>query len=128
VADGGGGGGGEGIIAVEGFIAVEGIVAVEGSVAVEGIVAVVAATPVVGVSGGDSLLLSSLRLILLARSRLLLLEWCAWAWVAASPAAVKLNQRETSSVLPSVSRTNLAATPSRLQHAHAKYWLWALGK
>jgi len=55
---GGGGGGGEGI----------------------GIAAVIAATPVVGVAGGAcpssaSLLLSSLRLVLLARSRLLLPEW-----------------------------------------------------
>ena len=54
VADGGGGGG-------------------------EGEIAVVSATPVVGVAGGASLLLSSLRLALLARSRLLLPEWCAWA-------------------------------------------------
>jgi len=97
--DGGGGGGGGG----------------------EGIVAVVPAKPVVGIAGGTSLLLSSLRLALLARSRLLLPEWCAWAWVVASPAAVELNQRDTSSVLPSVSSTNLAGTPSRLQHAHAKY-------
>jgi len=56
VADGGGGGGGG-----------------------EGEIAVVSATPVVGVAGGASLLLSSLRLALLARSRLLLPEWCAWA-------------------------------------------------
>jgi len=72
-------------------------------------------------------LLSSLRLALLARSRLLLPEWCAWAWVAASPAAVGRNQRETSSVLPSVSNTNLAGNPSLLQRIHAMYWLCALG-
>jgi len=48
------------------------------------IAAVVAAMPVVGVAEGARLssaspLLSSLCLALLARSRLLLPEWCAWA-------------------------------------------------
>jgi len=40
-----------------------------------GTVTVAAATPVYGIAGGASLLLSSLRLALLARSRLLLPEW-----------------------------------------------------
>jgi len=93
----------------------------------KGTVAMVAAMPVVGIAGGTSLLLSSLRLALLARSRLLLPEWCAWAWVVASPAAVVRNQRETSSVLPSVSKTSLAGKPPLLQCTHAMYWLCALG-
>ena len=101
-------------------------------------VADIAATPVVGVAGGGhifsaSLLLSSLRLALLARSRLLLPEWCTWAWVAASaaaglpPADVERNQRLTSSDVPSVSNTSLAGNPSSLQRTHAIYWLCAHG-
>jgi len=67
-----------------------------------------------------SLLLSSLRLALLARSRLLFPE--VGTWVGTSVLlTVGLNQRHTSSVTPSVSSTNLAGTPSRLQHSHAKY-------
>ena len=103
---------------------------------VDGTVAVIAATPDVGVAGGGhlsaaSLLLSSLRLALLARSRLLLPEWCAWAWAAASDewlqAAVGRNQRVISSVFPSVSNTSLAGILSLLQLTHAKYWLCAQG-
>ena len=92
---------------------------------VAGAVAIIAAAPVVGGARGEhlspfSLLLSSLRLTLLARSRLLLPEWCVWARAAVSPAAVR-NQRHTSSVVPSVSNTNLAGIPSSLQRTHALY-------
>jgi len=78
----------------------------------EGAAAVIAATPDIGVAGGGhlsaaSLLLSSLRLALLARSRLLLPEGCAWAWVAVLAADVR-NHSVTSSPLPSVSNTSLA--------------------
>jgi len=95
------------------------------------VVATIAATPVVGVAGGEhpspASLLSSLRLALLARSRLLLPEGYAWAraaWAraawAVSPAAVR-NQRHTSSVVPSVSNTNLAGILSSLHRTHALY-------
>jgi len=71
-----------------------------------------------------SLLLFSLRLALLARSRLLLPEWCKWAW-----AAVEQNQKVTSSVHPSVSSTSFAGNPPPpiLQRTHARYWLCAPG-
>ena len=103
-----------------------------------GAVTVIAATPVVGVAGGEqlspaSLLLSSLCLALLARSRLLLPEWFAWvsvAWVLVAtlpPAAVGRNQRVISSVFPSISNTNLAGIPPLLQRTHAMYWLCAHG-
>jgi len=100
-----------------------------------GAVAIVDPTPIVGGAGGELLspasLLSSLRLALLARSRLLLPEWCAWAWAAASDeslqAAVGRNQRVISSVFPSVSNTSLAGILSLLQLTHAKYWLCAQG-
>jgi hypothetical protein len=88
------------------------------------------------VAGGEhpspASLLSSLRLALLARSRLLLPEGYAWAraawaraaWAraawAVSPAAVR-NQRHTSSVFPSVSNTNLAGILSSLHRTHALY-------
>ena len=93
---------------------------------VTGAVAVIAAAPFVGGASGEPLspasLLSSLRLALLARSRLLLPEGCAWAHAAwaVSPAAV-LNQRQTSWLVPSVSSTSLAGTPSSLQRTHALY-------
>ena len=119
VSCGGGGGGGAGD-------------EVDGAV----VVATIAATPVVGVAGGEhpspASLLSSLRLALLARSRLLLPEGYAWAraawaraaWAraawAVSPAAVR-NQRHTSSVFPSVSNTNLAGILSSLHRTHALY-------
>jgi hypothetical protein len=80
-----------------------------------------------------SLLLSSLRLALLACSRLLLPEWCMWAWVAVSaaaespPAADARNQKVTSSVHPSVSSTSFAGIPPLLQRTHAMYWLCTLG-
>jgi len=103
-------------------------------------IAVIAATPFVCVAGGKqlspaSLLLSSLRLALLARSRLLLPEWCAWeaavadaSAVAESPhVAVGRNQRVTSSLFPSVSNTSLAGIPPLLQRTHAMYWLCAHG-
>ena len=129
VSCGGGGGGGAGD-------------EVDGAV----VVATIAATPVVGVAGGEhpspASLLSSLRLALLARSRLLLPEGYAWAraawaraawaraaWACAawaraawavSPAAVR-NQRHTSSVFPSISNTNLAGILSSLHRTHALY-------
>jgi hypothetical protein len=95
----------------------------------KGISAVVAAAPCTGAAGGgqtsaSTLLLSSRLLALLARSRLLLPECGAWLATSAAespPFAARRNQRETSSEAPSVSRTNLAATPSLLQRAHAKY-------
>ena len=103
----------------------------------EGNVAAVAAMPGVGVAGGGRLpaasLLSSLRLALLARSRLLLPETWALAWAAVSaaeespPAAVERNQRVTSSEHPSVSSTSFAGIPPLLQRTHAIYWLCAVG-
>jgi hypothetical protein len=99
----------------------------------EGIVAVVAAMPDVGVAGGGRLpaasLLSSLRLALLARSRLLLPEMWVWAltWAAVSaaeespPAAPEQNHRVTSSVHPSVFNTSFAGIPPLLQRTHAMY-------
>ena len=96
------------------------------------------AMPVVDVSVGRrllsaSLFLSSRRLLLLARSRRLFPDGGAWVLTSAAELlplvlAAGLNQRHTSSDTPSVSSTNLAGTPSRLQHAHAKYWLCALGR
>ena len=86
-------------------------------------VATVAATPVVGVAWGEHLspasIFSTLRLALLARSRLLLPELACVA-VAVAAAAVQ-NQRETSSPLLSVFNTNLAGIPSSLQRTHALY-------
>jgi len=92
----------------------------------EGISAVVAAAPCTGAAGGGQTPASTLLLSsrLLARSRLLLPECGAWLATSAAespPFAARRNQRETSSEAPSVSRTNLAATPSLLQRAHAKY-------
>ena len=88
------------------------------------------ATPVLDVSGVGrfspaSLLLSSRRLLLLARSRRLFPDDGAWgATLAAGLPPFELigrNQRHTSSVSPSVSKTNLAGTPSLLQLTHAIY-------
>ena len=120
VSCGGGGGGGAGD-------------EVDGAV----VVATIAATPVVGVAGGEHLspasILSTLRLALLARSRLLLPEGYAWAraaWARAAwdvSLAAVLNQSQTSSLVPSVSSTSLAGTPSSLQRTHALYWEKAHG-
>ncbi len=95
----------------------------------EGGVATTVATPLAGVSEGRqkssaSLLLSSRRLVLLARSRLLLPECCVREVTLAAeapPLAVGRNQRNTSSVTPSVSNTSLAGMPSLLQLTHAIY-------
>jgi len=91
-----------------------------------GFVAAAVPTPAVGVlSGGrlssTSLFLSSRRLLLLARSRRRFPE--GGALVATPPFGLTagLNQRETSSVAPSVTKTNLAGTPSLLHATHAKY-------
>jgi hypothetical protein len=96
-------------------------------------------TPAFGVPGGGkfpsaSLLLSSRRLLLLARSRRLFPEatWVGATWVATLVGpptfAPDLNQNETSSVAPSVSNTSLAGIPLLLQHSQAKNWLCALGR
>ena len=87
------------------------------------------ATPLVGVTDGSCsssapLLLSSRLLVLLARSRLLLPECCAWVATLGAkllPLAVGRNQRQTSSDKPSVSNTNLAGIPSSLHRTHAVY-------
>jgi hypothetical protein len=99
----------------------------------ESAAAVIPATPDDGIAGGRhlssaSFLLSSRRLTLLARSLLLLPDWCTWAAAELPPFALGRNQKETSSVAPSVSSTNLAGMPSLLQRTHAKYWLYALGR
>ena len=106
----------------------------------EGASAVNAVTPGVGVAGGKppaSLLLSSLRLALLARSLLLLPERWKWAWVVAAmgtsatesspPSVVGRNQSVTSSVRPLDSKTSLAGIPALLQRTHTMYWLCAQG-
>jgi len=95
----------------------------------KGSVAVVAAKPNVGSAGGGhlpaaSLLLSSCRLTLPARSLLLFPDGFLWAAALVAetpPFALGLNQKETSSIAPSVSKTNLAGIPSLLQHTHAMY-------
>ena len=82
----------------------------------EGSVALVAATPGVGMAGGGHL-----------SSSLLLPVCCVWATASAvepQPFALGQNQKETSSVAPSVSKTYLAGITSLLQHTHAKYWLY----
>jgi len=90
-----------------------------------GAVATIAAMPVVGVVWGKHLspasILSTLRLALLARSRLLLPELARVAVAVLAPAAAVRNQRETSSPLPSIFNTNLASIPSSLQRTHALY-------
>ena len=131
------------LVSLKALIGDGGSIAGGGRAGGEGTVAVVTATPDVGVAGcarfsSASLLLSSLRLALLARSRLLLPEWCTWVWALAlvavsaaaesPPGAVERNQKVMSSVFPSVSSTSLAGIPLLLQHNHAMYWLCALGR
>ena len=90
------------------------------------------ATPAVGVSVGGQFslappLLSSRRLLLLARSLLLFPDvGMLVAWVV-SLLKARRNQRHTSSVSPSVSSTSLAGTPFLLQLTHARNWLCVLG-
>jgi hypothetical protein len=89
-------------------------------------VATIAATPVAGVAWGEHLspasILSTLRLALLARSRLLLPELARAAVATSAPATAVRNQRETSSPpLPSVFSTSFAGTLSSLHRTHALY-------